>query len=160
MQRGRSMQAPAKDPESLKAPEKITEKKTQSISDTFPRWAVDIPVTDGVPDAPREQINPRDFTFEKEFSERRNEEFSSVYPEKEPVRPEVPSISETPEIGPREETFPAGADAYDKLEDISSSVRNMTLEDMMLAGLLMMGSSGEYDDEIMLILGLILMIGA
>ncbi len=52
------------------------------------------------------------------------------------------------------------SDVYDKMGDISLSMRNMTFEDMMLTGLLMLGSSGEYDDDIMLILGLILMMGA
>ncbi len=165
MQRGRPMQAPASAPE--KTPP--TEKRMQSLPDTFPRWAVNVPVTDSSSDAPSEQIAPRDFTFEKEFSDMANEMSASVYPENIPTRPDIngapetrdaPDISESNETEPREEGAFANADVYEKLEDISSSMRNMTLEDMMLAGLLMMGSSGEYDDETMLILGLILMIGA
>jgi hypothetical protein len=45
-------------------------------------------------------------------------------------------------------------------ENIGEKMKNMTFEDMMLTWLAMLGSSGEYDDEIFIILGLILMIGA
>ncbi len=124
---------------------------TRGDSDTFPRWAVNIPVTDEGSDTEKIRIEPKDFLPEKEDT-------ASVYPERPPTE-SVPDASEdqTPETV--EESPSESVGAYEKTAEMPS-LRSMTLEDMMLTGLLMLGSSGEYDDEIMLILGLILLIGA
>lgn len=156
-QRARPAQSsPQNTPEKVR----VIEKNDRNTSDTFPRWAVNIPVTDGGYDIQREYPNPRDFLPEKENSEnyivpRAKRDEVSVYPESSPMPP-TPE-AEPPESAQTDENLPANSNIY---SDISSSMKNMTLEDMMLAGLLMLGSSGDYDDEIMLILGLILMIGA
>lgn len=54
-----------------------------------------------------------------------------------------------------EEKTPRAAETF-----AAESVKNMTFEDMMLTWLAYLGSSGECDDEVFIILGLILMIGA
>ncbi len=161
-QRSRSAPAPQSTLERARVTEK-TEKSERNDTDTFPKWAVYIPVTDGTPNAPRRYLDPRDFLPEKEFFEEnrsfgQNDGETSVYPEESPMPPTpTVDVSENEQTG---HDLPPDENVYGKMGEISSSVRNMTLEDMMLTGLLMLGSSGDYDDEIMLILGLILMIGA
>lgn len=123
----------------------------QGDSDTFPKWAVNIPFADEGSDTEKIRIEPKDFLPEKE-------DLASVYPERPPTE-SVPEASENQIPETVEESPSESAGAYEKTADMPS-LRSMTLEDMMLAGLLMLGSTGEYDDEIMLILGLILMIGA
>lgn len=142
----------AQSPQSVPVkPSGVVVPAAQGDSDTFPRWAVNIPFADGGNDAERIRIEPRDFLPEREDT-------ASVYPE----RPPTESIPDTAENEIPETVVEGPSDsvgAYGKTADMPS-LRSMTLEDMMLTGLLMLGSSGEYDDEIMLILGLILMIGA
>ena len=140
--------------------------------------ALDIPVTEEREPNFTVYIDPKDFLPEASESRfySKAEEVSevSVYPENTPKAPAVPDAEndsradaergEDTEI--KEESIGAFSDisgafaSSDKTGDVAASVRNMTFEDMVLTGLLMLGSSGEYDDDIMLILGLILMIGA
>lgn len=120
-------------------------------SDTFPRWALNVPATDDGDDTEKIRIEPKDFLPEKEDT-------AAVYPERPPTE-SAPDDAENQSPEVIEEIQIGSAGAYEKTADMPS-LRSMTLEDMLLTGLLMLGSSGEYDDEIMLILGLILMIGA
>lgn len=177
-QRSRPAPMPAITPEKSSP----TEYKSSIPSEPIPKMALDIPVTEGVEEPIREYTDPRDFlpvrdrsefydpkseltTRSSAVSEENGSENyalreASVYPDvkveqgKEAAPDDTPSDTESPM------TDDAGEDNTENTEAFSLSLRNMTLEDMMLTGLLMMGSSGEYDDEIMLILGLILMIGA
>ena len=126
----------------------------QSVEDTAPGWALSIPLDNGAADSEKVRISPGDFAPEREISDEResiNDAFASenasVYPENESVNPQITESTSDPMT-------------LEEPVNIFAHMRGMTLEDMMLAGLLMMGSSGEYDDETMLILGLILMIGA
>ena len=128
--------------------------------------ALDIPVIEDSEPAFIEYGDPKDF-LPKSLSR------VSVYPEKAPQGPvisdtqngssEDTEYSENIETEESTDTLGGISDRredVDVKEDIVRSVRNMTFEDIMLTGLLMLGSSGEYDDDIMLVLGLILMIGA
>ena len=120
--------------------------------------------------------NSEDITLNNKKSEEkdRTSEFLrevSVYPDDKadmPMSPNFPSNMsdeadegfDQPNGNPQDSDSSNNSDVYDKMGDVSLSMRNMTFEDMILTGLLMLGSSGEYDDDIMLILGLILMMGA
>lgn len=158
--------------------EPIKKRAEPTVAETRPVMALDIPVTeDREPDF-TVYIDPKDFLPEASesrfYSKSKEVSEVSVYPENTPKAPEVPDSEndsradtergEDAEVkGESTDTFSdiSGALASsDKTGDVAASVRNMTFEDMVLTGLLMLGSSGEYDDDIMLILGLILMIGA
>ena len=151
----------------LEKTEPIKTRAEPTVAETRAIMALDIPVTE---DREGEIIvypDPKDFLPEA-LSQ------VSVYPDKAPPTPEAPNLEndgradtgrdEAIEI--KEESTDAfidvseGTKSADKTGDVVATVRNMTFEDMVLTGLLMLGSSGEYDDDIMLILGLILMIGA
>lgn len=177
-QRSRPAPMPAITPEKSSP----TEYKSSIPSEPIPKMALDIPVTESVEEPIREYTDPRDFLPVRDRSEFYDTESKfptrssavskengsendalrevSVYPDvkveqgKEGAPDDTPSDTESPK------TEDDTGENAENTEVFSLSLRNMTLEDMMLAGLLMMGSSGEYDDEIMLILGLILMIGA
>ena len=177
-QRSRPAPMPAITPEKSSP----TEYKSSMPSEPIPKIALDIPVTESVEEPIKEYTDPRDFLPVRDRSEFYDPESEfptrssavseenvsendalrevSVYSDvkvkqgKEGVPDKTPSDIESPK--PEDST----EDSIENTEAFSPSLRNMTLEDMMITGLLMMGSSGEYDDEIMLILGLILMIGA
>ena len=177
-QRSRPAPMPAITPEKSSP----TEYKSSIPSEPIPKIALDIPVTESVEEPIKEYTDPRDFLPVRDRSEFYDPESEfptrssavseenvsendalrevSVYSDvkvkqgKEGVPDKTPSDIESPK--PENST----EDSIENTEAFSPSLRNMTLEDMMITGLLMMGSSGEYDDEIMLILGLILMIGA
>lgn len=142
-----------------------------NVSEPLPIMALNIPVTEDREPGLIEYPNPKDFlpeAFEsRSYSEVEEVSEVSVYPDKTPPTPEVPDAendgsADTEIKGESTDTLGSISDSTesaDKTGDVAHSVRNMTFEDMVLTGLLMLGSSGEYDDDIMLILGLILMIG-
>ena len=101
-------------------------------TDTRPRWANDF-------------AEPEFYTSE------------AVYTEPKDFVPASDGVFETVEVV---ETITHEEDNVSVDADQLESVKSMTFEDMMLTWLAMLGSSGEYDDEIFIILGLILMIGA
>lgn len=159
---------PAPTPQAtLEKAEPIKRMAEPTVAETRAIMALDIPFTEERDPDPMVYPDPKDFLPEA-LSQ------VSVYPEKAPQEPIIPetendSRADTErddDIEIKEESTDAFSDVSerstsdDKTADVAASVRNMTFEDMVLTGLLMLGSSGEYDDDIMLILGLILMIGA
>lgn len=128
----------------------VTPKKAPSItvesqtSDTRPRWATDFFEDQFWPEE-KFYVEPRDFAPAVTVV---NEEKADLGLVEAPASADV--IEDT------------ACDLSDDTvtEDIGEKMKNMTFEDMMLTWLAMLGSSGEYDDEIFIILGLILMIGA
>lgn len=162
----RSRPAPTTPQPSFERIEPIKKAAEKSVSEPLPMMALDIPVIEDSEPAFIEYGDPKDF-LPKALSR------VSVYPEKAPQDPVIPDTqndsTEDTEYSENTETKESidtlggisevSEESY-KTDDIVRSVRNMTFEDIMLTGLLMLGSSGEYDDDIMLVLGLILMIGA
>ena len=159
-----------------------TEKKVErSTDEPVARMALNIPLTEEGLISPKEYFNPRDFlpeaneiSFYDSISENTadtdnaspsnvSDEISaenkaaesiievSVYPEKSSEAPDTPDNTDDMQSSDDNDNT--------QTEGTSLSVKSMTFEDMMLTGLLMLGSTEDYDDEIMLILGLILMIG-
>ena len=116
-------------------PKKHPDTTVQSaVTDTHPRWA-DAFSEDDFIDRDEKQVDPRDFV------------------------PASGGVSAVAEVrcadDERHEITPSGV-----TESPVENLKNMTFEDMMLTWLAYLGSSGEYDDEVFIILGLILMIGA
>ena len=132
-----------------------------SVSEALPIMALDIPVIEER-NIDFKYFDPKDFLPKAlesvsygSLDERAQSLQVSAYPEE---ATELPEFTEAENNS--SENAPVKEESADTRGDVAYSVRNMTFEDMVLTGLLMLGSSGEYDDDIMLILGLILMIGA
>ncbi|MBE6618362.1 MAG: hypothetical protein E7626_01095 [Ruminococcaceae bacterium] len=113
------------------SPKRAPDTAQPKASDTRPRWANDFS-SENFTGGEVSYKEPRDF---------------------------APAVSIISDISPKEETK-ITLEPEAPAESVSEKMKNMTFEDMMLTWLMLMSSSGEYDDEILLILGLILMIGA
>ena len=173
-QRNRPAVTVASPPVKREALERNPEIKTfPTAAEPVSIMALDIPVTEEGITPPYEYTDPKDFLPEanenrfysesvevSEKIEAEKETEATVYPEKAfEEASEEAVISEIPkEKSEASDTADSSGDV-DNTGDIVRCVRGMTFDDMMLTGLLMLGGSGDYDDEIMLILGLILMIG-
>lgn len=164
-QRSRPLPMPQTSFERSEPAKKPAEK---SVSEPLPIMALDIPLSEESTPVLAEYPDPKDFlpeaTESRAYSESKGtSEISevSVFPENTPEIPEVPDTENdiSANAGITEDTTDVSENT-DETGDTWRSVRNMTFEDMVLTGLLMLGSSGEYDDDIMLMLGLILMMGA
>ncbi len=112
-----------------------------------------------------EPILPRDFSPMREntpyFATETVTSDSEILPETEEngdketeTAEEAFETTEISEISEESET-----ETPKNSENLLENIISLKFEDMLLTGLLLLGGSGNYDDEIMLIMGLVLMIG-
>lgn len=124
-------------PEPLPVKRSPAPEKKAASSDLFARYPTETERGKNPP-MPREtEIYPRDF-----------------YPRSE-------RALATPALSLKEEPKDVSA-ASDRVSESAtglSDIKNMNFEDMLLSGLLMLGGTSNIDEEIMIILGLMLIIG-
>lgn len=107
---------------------------------TFPRYPIEATYKSAVA-PPLFEVSPRDFSPLSDRAQKKTD--GGLQDLAESVISEPASIGQAPES---ENTA-------------RSKIKDMSFEDMLLSGLLMLGGTSEIDEEIMIILGLMLIIG-